>query len=677
MKSLQSNLKRDWIFRESFVTQAKRLIMFISQLIRGEININLVKDLEKKIADQLIHDLNIDNNSRISSIFKFNFMLVITRLVYFTLRRYPEGPPLGENLMESEDPIEQKITWHVKKEMLKSESINESILKNLHEMEINDFNEAFSTIKRDVENDFIFSMSFNGYLESMIKQIILLMSTTKKKSRHSLDELAIIENLSNYNFQWNVEKNPIFIYSQEKIFSKIQSKLETAKEVPTTLDSYSTNDLIEDFRNELQNYPLILSKKFPERIKRFNDTTLSLFWDNSEDFVTYTKQKIRKKNFKIPEEDLCKLEQEVKEKYGLNASKCLELIENYKIGKINGLKLIESLKYELGKRSNQIRVTNQELSMILTGKLETVRKILKRIRLESDEDYNPNYKIAISKLGLYEEQFEDLLGDQAYKLKNMIRKYIAANPDIKDYPNQQYTITNPNFFSNLERESSMKSSIPKFYWLGFLWADGRYDEEWGKIVFKLQAKDFRIIERFADAVGIDHDRIKYGSEFRETDDGVTQYYYVKIKFGCKPMAEELIKYGFVDFKKGRIGLPQLVVRTLIKAKKIALKSNIKYHQTIEGKCALSFLLGFYDGDGTIMYSDNYGILFNSNKRFMDEINILFGIYNRVKVVHIPEISLITGIFHMTGYSLKIGNKIFRLMFNAFKGSMERKRPFKS
>ncbi|MHA1499552.1 MAG: hypothetical protein ACTSRT_18645, partial [Promethearchaeota archaeon] len=175
----------------------------------------------------------------------------------------------------------------------------------------------------------------------------------------------------------------------------------------------------------------------------------------------------------------------------------------------------------------------------------------------------------------------------------MIRKYIAANPDVKDYPNQQYTITNPNFFSNLEMNTSSELTIPKFYWLGFLWADGRYDEEWSKIVFKLQAKDFEIMERFADAVGFDRDRIKYGSEFRETDEGISQYDYVKVKFGCKPMAEDLMKYEFVDFKKGRIGLPPLVIRTLIEAKRLALKSNIKYHQTIEGKCALSFLLGFY------------------------------------------------------------------------------------
>ncbi|MHA1457910.1 MAG: hypothetical protein ACTSR5_18385, partial [Promethearchaeota archaeon] len=240
LKSLQSNLKHDWIFRESFVAQAKKLIEFISQLIRGEIDINLVKDLEKKIVEKLIYDLNIDNNSHISSIFKFNFMLVITRFVYFILRTYPNGPPLGENLMDSEAPIEQKITWHVKREMLKSESVNESFLKNLHEMEINDFNEVFSRIKRDIKNDFMFSISFNRYLESMIKQVIKLISTTNKKSRHSRDELAIIENLATYNFQWNVEKNPMFNYSQnlEELENVLDEEIEKAVNEQESLRTY-------------------------------------------------------------------------------------------------------------------------------------------------------------------------------------------------------------------------------------------------------------------------------------------------------------------------------------------------------------------------------------------------------------------------------------------------------
>ncbi|MCJ7647169.1 MAG: hypothetical protein MUP85_01015 [Candidatus Lokiarchaeota archaeon] len=50
---------------------------------------------------------------------------------------------------------------------------------------------------------------------------------------------------------------------------------------------------------------------------------------------------------------------------------------------------------------------------------------------------------------------------------------------------------------------------------------------------------------------------------------------------------------------------------------------------------------------------------------------------RFIVVDVPKISLITGIFTMTSYSLKVGIKTFRLMLNAFEGSMERTHPNQS
>jgi len=47
------------------------------------------------------------------------------------------------------------------------------------------------------------------------------------------------------------------------------------------------------------------------------------------------------------------------------------------------------------------------------------------------------------------------------------------------------------------------------------------------------------------------------------------------------------------------------------------------------------------------------------------------------VADVLEISLITGILTMTSYSLKVGIETSRLMLDAFKGSMERKRLKKS
>ena len=150
-------------------------------------------------------------------------------------------------------------------------------------------------------------------------------------------------------------------------------------------------------------------------------------------------------------------------------------------------------------------------------------------------------------MNLFEEQFKALLGPDSKNLKDIIRRYINANPDLKDYPQQQYSIRNPNYFSNLDREPLSELSVPKFYWLGFLWADGRYDEDWEKIVFKLKLEDYSSIEKFANAIGFDHDRIKIGSEFKEYNGEINQYDYCQVKFGCKPMAEDLVKYGLVDF----------------------------------------------------------------------------------------------------------------------------------
>jgi len=435
----------------------------------------------------------------------------------------------------------------------------------------------------------------------------------------------------------------------------------------------TTRELFKDFCRELQNYPLTLNEVFPYRVKRYYDTIFSMFWKNSKNYVKNVRAKIKKGQYQIPEEDLLELEQKIKESYGLSASKSIELIDLYKKRIINGLDFLKSVKKDLGKRSKQIPVTNQELSIILAGTPDYVRKILKRMRLKTDPDYNPYYKIARSTLERFEDQFDDLLGPQARNLKIMIKCYIQANPDLKEYPNQQYTITNPYFFDNLETDLLTASSIPKFYWLGFLWADGRFENESKKIILKLKEGDYNHIEMFSDDIGFPRDRIKRGIEEKEVNGEFIHYGYAQVKFGCKPMAEDLNKYGFTEFKNGKTGLPQIIKDLIFKAKRSTLKPSQNYSYKLEGKCALSFLLGFYDGDGNLRYG-KYPSLYNSNRTFLDEIKTVYGIKNRVCVHSSPRFNEKTKSYTLTNYSLNIGISIFRLMLNSFKGSMKRKRP---
>ncbi|MFX1317378.1 MAG: LAGLIDADG family homing endonuclease [Promethearchaeota archaeon] len=119
-------------------------------------------------------------------------------------------------------------------------------------------------------------------------------------------------------------------------------------------------------------------------------------------------------------------------------------------------------------------------------------------------------------------------------------------------------------------------------------------------------------------------------------------------------------------------IPQVVLCAVIKAKQIANKKEIPWYRTIEGKCGLSFLLGFYDADGSLRY-EKYATIYNSNKRILDEIKVILKINNRVYLDKIPIRSKITESFTLTNYALNISLKMFKHMLNAFPLSMERKR----
>ncbi|MBA7668195.1 hypothetical protein ES703_76304 [subsurface metagenome] len=65
-------------------------------------------------------------------------------------------------------------------------------------------------------------------------------------------------------------------------------------------------------------------------------------------------------------------------------------------------------------------------------------------------------------------------------------------------------------------------------------------------------------------------------------------------FGCKPMWYDLKKLGIFDFKNSE-KVPRIIKQLINKAK---LKSPFgQLISSKEGRLALNFLMGFYDGDG--------------------------------------------------------------------------------
>ena len=162
----------------------------------------------------------------------------------------------------------------------------------------------------------------------------------------------------------NIEKDKHDFYEQNS--SEFNNNRFFHKE-----SKYSTLDLIEDLKREIQKHPEILSKIFHDRYK-YNHKQLSLFWRGGRNvnYVTklITKGKIEV-NFTIDDRDLFLLEERLRKRFGNRASACFYIIKQFKDSKFSLNLFIELIELEMGRISGDIEVTYGELAKIL-GKNE-------------------------------------------------------------------------------------------------------------------------------------------------------------------------------------------------------------------------------------------------------------------------------------------------------------------
>ncbi|MHA2391843.1 MAG: hypothetical protein ACXAEX_07725 [Promethearchaeota archaeon] len=142
-------------------------------------------------------------------------------------------------------------------------------------------------------------------------------------------------------------------------------------------------------------------------------------------------------------------------------------------------------------------------------------------------------------------------------------------------------------------------------------------------------------------------------------------------FGCKPMWHDLKNLGIFDFKNsGKV--PRIIVQLINKIKLKNPKNQLI--SSIEGRLALNFLIGFYDGDGNYRGGMSARIL-NSKKKFLEEIIDLFNIPNEVKINAEKFINKSTNkVVWKTRYQLHLGTYLFKQMLLSYENSLSRKRP---
>lgn len=216
-------------------------------------------------------------------------------------------------------------------------------------------------------------------------------------------------------------------------------------------------------------------------------------------------------------------------------------------------------------------------------------EVIKAVR-ESD-----SIRSAAKKLGIHPSSLT----------KRMVKLNIQIEKE-KDY--RKYKV-NDDSFSKLDAETA--------YWLGFIAADGSVVDN--TLRFVLNRRDEETLQRFLDFCDSNYP-VNYHTAHYTDNDGVKhEFDAVNLKITSKKIVDDLAKYGIVQNKKNM---------------------DIPFIQYIPEEYKVDFIIGFFDGDGSV--SDGYRItlatnhanlLGTVNELYKNSINIRISSRDKIDVIY--------------------------------------------
>lgn len=301
--------------------------------------------------------------------------------------------------------------------------------------------------------------------------------------------------------------------------------------------------------------------------------------------------------------------------------------------------LLETIRSELESLFNS-RITDRMLSNFLGMDEKYITK-----------KYN---EIRNGKLGYITE-------DVFYKIKNLVidcfcKKCKMISFDLKKkFDDYEDFLLSHKFLRSEERSKLFHPNLKadyfkvintreKAYWLGFLFADGFITNEQDKyreyyrIAIKVGIEDENQLDRFIFNLGLNIEHKHYYEEEQEFEGKIVIVKYYRIMFAHQKMADDLIKLGMVPQKSKIIRLPMLTTYDLY----------------------LSFLLGYFDGDGEMGSSR----VWSGSREFLEDIKSFYNVKNEIKY---KKSNL------GSAWGLSLGPELFNAMLDNYENSMERKR----
>lgn len=150
---------------------------------------------------------------------------------------------------------------------------------------------------------------------------------------------------------------------------------------------------------------------------------------------------------------------------------------------------------------------------------------------------------------------------------------------------------------NAVNDNAFQTEIPeKYYWLGFIAADGSVVGD--NLSFVLSKQDMETLERLKKFLDTTYE-IHYHKSHYTDEDGIVHYFdAVNFKVKSKQIVSDLALYGIKQNKTYK---------------------NIDYLKFIPDKYKLDFIIGLFDGDGSVSIGNNTSINIAVSKKCTESI----------------------------------------------------------
>lgn len=434
--------------------------------------------------------------------------------------------------------------------------------------------------------------------------------------------------------------------------------------IKDSIEKYTTLELIEDLMVEIQKYSEELAILFPGRVQKYTYSMLASLWDYHNGYVRehcYLYKKFSE--HRIANKALLKLKEKLSTYYNERASVCLKIIDDYKNSIINLNDFFTLICNELGRISGEVVLTQEEASLIFGFDVES--------RLTDIRHRHNNYEFSLEKLDIMLENIEFIFAEKGKRCYKLIQKYKGLNKDLKEYPNQQHNVGKPHYFRNI-----FPGEFEKAYLLGFLGHDACLINANTRISLTINPKDKIIINKLANAIELDMSKIKITPEtrFLVYRGKMKIYHTIRLRYGCRPMYEDLKNLGFITIKGKLKKIPDQIKGLIEQAK---FEDSELWYETTAGLTALAWLLGFYDADGSYL-GFNYGVLYSHSKKYLNYIKRFFEIKADIDTYVEPgTVAEMFGRQYISKgmFGLRISSQdVFVKMMNSYEGSLQRKRP---